>query len=274
MMNGRYMKIEFCSLSSGSNGNVTYLAAGGTRVLVDAGLTGQAISKKLAQIDVLAETIDAILITHEHSDHIVGAGVLSRRHRIPIYATEATWQTRAMSRLVGEVPPALRRVFDSGSEFFVGQIGVSAIPILHDAAEPVAFRLHAGSNSVSVATDMGKVPKSVLRALAGSDLILLESNHDPDMVLHNSRYPQFLKQRILGSLGHLSNLMCAHTLGELQGTGVRHALLGHLSQDNNTPELALQTVSQELARQGLTPGQDIRLDMTFRDRVGALYTLG
>jgi len=273
MKNGLPMKIEFCSLNSGSNGNVTYIAAGGTRLLVDAGLPGQAIVKKLAQIDVLSKTIDAILITHEHSDHITGAGVLSRKYRIPIYANEATWQTGAMRRLVGEVPPGLRRVFDSGSEFYIGQLGISAIPILHDTADPVAFRVHAGSRSVAVATDMGRVPKQVLKALSGTDLLLLESNHDPDMVLHNSRYPQFLKQRILGTLGHLSNQVCAATLGSLQATGVGHALLGHLSHDNNTPELALQTVSQGLESLGLKPGRDIKLDMTYRDRVGALYTL-
>lgn len=267
------MRIEFCSLNSGSNGNVTYVAAGDTRVLVDAGLNGQAIAGKLAQLDVLPETLSAILITHEHSDHITGAGVLSRKYRIPVYANEATWETPAMRRLVGEVPAGLRRVFDTGSEFYIGKLGVLSIPIPHDTADPVAFRLYAGSRSVAVATDMGRVPKAVLKALAGSDLVLLESNHDPDMVLNNLRYPQFLKQRILGSLGHLSNLACALTLGSLYETGVRHALLGHLSHDNNTPELALQTVSQELDRQGLKPGRDILLDMTWRDKASGFYTL-
>lgn len=267
------MKIEFCSLNSGSNGNVTYIAAGDTRLLVDAGLPGSAIGKKLAQIEVLPESITAILITHEHADHISGAGVLARKYRIPLYANEATWQTAAMRRLVGEVPANLRRVFDSGSEFFIGDLGVAAIPIQHDTVEPVAFRLFAGKRSVAVATDMGRVPKAVLRALSGTDLLLLEANHDPDMVLHNSRYPQFLKQRIMGSLGHLSNQVCATTLFSLYETGVRHALLGHLSHDNNTPELALTTVSQTLDRQGLRPGQDIKLDLTYRDRVGSLYTL-
>ena len=267
------MKIEFCSLNSGSNGNVTFISAGNIRLLVDAGLPGNAICKKLAQIDVLPETIDAILITHEHSDHITGAGVLSRKYHIPVYANEATWQTNAMRRLVGEVPPGLRRVFESDSEFYIGDAGVFPISIPHDTAEPVAFRIYAGSRSVAVATDMGRVPKKVLKALSATDLLLLESNHDPDMVLHNIRYPAFLKQRILGTRGHLSNLTCALTLISLYETGVRHALLGHLSQDNNTPELALHTVTQELERQGLKTGADIRLDMTWRDRVGGFYTL-
>lgn len=267
------MKLEFCSLTSGSSGNATYIATASTRVLVDAGVPGRTISQKLAQIDVLPETLDAILITHEHSDHIVGAGVLARKHRIPIFANEATWQTSAMRRLVGEVPPHLRRVFETESEFFIGDLGVLPIPIPHDTVEPVAFRIYAGKHSVAVATDMGRVPGKVVKALAGTDLILLESNHDPDMVLHNLRYPEYLKKRILGSRGHLSNFTCAETLGQLQGTGVRRALLGHLSQDNNTPELALKTVGDALVGLGLRPGVDIHLDMTWRDRVGGLYTI-
>ncbi|NLX82797.1 MAG: MBL fold metallo-hydrolase [Clostridiales bacterium] len=265
--------MTFCSLTSGSSGNATYIATNTTRVLVDAGVPGRTLSNKLAQIDILPETIDAILITHEHADHITGAGVLSRKHHIPIYANEATWQTPAMRRLVGEVPVGLRRIFESGAEFYIGDLGVLPIIIPHDTVEPVAFRLYAGNRSVAVATDMGRVPKKVLKALASTDLVLLESNHDPDMLLHNTRYPDYLKKRILGAHGHLSNLTCAQTLAALFETGVNRALLGHLSADNNTPELALQTVSQELRQKGLKPGVDIHLDMTWRDRIGGLYTL-
>ena len=267
------MKLEFCSLNSGSNGNATYLAYRDTRVLVDAGLTGRVLAGALAQLHVLPETLDAILITHEHSDHILGDGVLSRRYHIPVYANEATWQTAAMRRMVGEVPPGLRRVFDSEAEFLIGDIGVQPIPISHDAAEPVAFRLFAGSRSVSVATDMGRVTRPVLRALSGSDLVLLESNHYPEMLRHNARYPESLKQRIMSARGHLSNLSCALALMDLYQQGTRQALLGHLSQDNNTPELAMHTVSEELRRQGLRPGSDIHLEMTYRDRVGGRFTL-
>lgn len=271
--NGNMMKIEFCSLNSGSNGNATFAAAGRTRLLIDAGLPGRRITQALESIDVLPETIDAILVTHEHSDHIQGVGVLSRKYHIPVYANEGTWETSAMRRIVGEIPPGMRRVFQSEDDFYIGDFGVMPMPISHDSADPVAFRLFAGSRSVSVATDMGRVPKKVLRFLAGSDLVLLESNHDPDMVLGNVRYPEALKRRILGARGHLSNIVCAQTLMGLYETGVHHALLGHLSQDNNTPELAMHTVQTELIRQGLKPGVDIRLDLTWRDRIGGYYTL-
>jgi len=265
------MKLEFCSLNSGSNGNVSFVSAGGTRLLIDAGLPGRSITGMLDQIGVLPETLSGILVTHEHLDHVKGVGVLSRKYRIPVYANEGTWQ--AMYRTVGEVQPHLRRVFESGTDFFVGDIGVMPIPISHDTVDPVAFRLYAGNRSVAVATDMGRVTKQVLRHLSGTDLILLESNHDPQMLEHNARYPEALKRRILGTRGHLSNLSCAQTLLALHETGVRQALLGHLSQDNNTPELAMQTVRDELNRQGVRPDQDIRLEMAWRDRVGGYFTI-
>lgn len=265
------MKLSICSLNSGSNGNATYIAAGNTRLLVDAGLPGRSITQALEQIDVLPETLGGILVTHEHSDHIKGVGVLARKYRIPVYANEATWQK--MHRIVGELPAHLRRVFETENDFHIGDINVLPIPIPHDTVEPVAFRLFAGSRSVAVATDMGRVTKKILKHLSGSDLVLLESNHDPEMLLHNARYPLVLKQRIMGGRGHLSNMVCAQALMGLYESGVRHALLGHLSHDNNTPELALTTVTEELKRQGLKPGLDIRLDMTYRDRVGGFYTL-
>lgn len=265
------MKLEFCSLNSGSNGNTSYVAAGNTRLLIDAGLPGRSIVGMLEQIKVLPETINGILVTHEHSDHVKGVGVLSRKFHIPIYANEATWQ--AMKRTVGEVPPHLRRVFETESDFMVGDIGVFPIPISHDTVEPVAFRLYAGNRSVAVATDMGRVSKQTLRYLSGTDLILLESNHDPEMLRHNERYPEQLKRRIMGTRGHLSNMSCAETLLHLQGTGVRQALLGHLSEDNNTPELAMQTVLEEMIRQGVKPGRDIRLEMAWRNRVGGYFSI-
>lgn len=266
------MAIQFCSLGSGSCGNATYICAGGARILVDAGLTGKAAAQALMKLNVLPETLNAILVTHEHVDHVRGVGVLSRRYRVPVYANAPTWE--AMGRLVGEVPPPLRRVFQTGEDFFVGDLSVLPFPIPHDTVEPVAFRVFHGGLSVAVATDMGRVSGKVLRHLSGTDLVLLESNHDPDMLLHNERYTASLKQRIMGNYGHLSNAACAAALLRLFESGVRHALLGHLSQDNNTPELAMRTVEEELIHNGVHPGRDIFLDMAWRDRMGELYTIG
>lgn len=265
------MKLEVCSLFSGSSGNATYIAAGDTRILVDAGHSGKIITQALAGIGVLPETLSAILVTHEHSDHVKGVGVLSRKYRIPVYANEGTWEK--MARSVGELPDAQRRIFVTDDDFYVGNLGVQPIAIPHDAQDPVAFRLYAGGRSVSIATDMGQVSKQLLKRLAGSDLLLLESNHDEEMLLHNPRYAEALKRRILGTRGHLSNHSCAMALIRLRETGVSKVLLGHLSEENNTPELAMNTVSQTLIEEGLRPGQDIFLEMTWRDRAGGYYSI-
>lgn len=265
------MKFQLCSLNSGSCGNATYIAAGDTRLLVDAGLSGKAITQALAQIGVMPEMLSGILVSHEHIDHVRGIGVLARRYHLPVYANYRTWQ--AMYRLIGEVPAAQRRIFESEQDFFIQDLNILPFVIPHDTPEPVAFRVHHGNHSVAVATDMGCVPKRVLKHLAGTDLVLLESNHDPDMLEHNERYPLMLKRRIMGTNGHLSNQDCGETLIKLSDSGVRYALLGHLSQDNNTPEMAIQTVTETLIKGGLTPGRDILVDMTWRDRVGALYTI-
>ncbi len=265
------MKLEFCSLSSGSSGNSTYVAAGNTRLLIDAGLSGKAISGALESIGVLPESLSAILVTHEHIDHIKGVGILSRKYRVPVYANELTWEK--MARTVGEIPIGLRRVFETENDFYVDDLGVRPIAITHDTVEPVAFRVFAGGRSVAVATDMGAVPKRVIKQLAGVDLLLMESNHDIDMLKQNPRYSETLKRRILGTRGHLSNDSCAIALMELYESGVKHVLLGHLSQDNNTPELAMSTVSNALSDKGLRPGEDIHLEMTWRDRPSGFYSL-
>ena len=265
------MKLEFCSLNSGSNGNSTYVAAGNTRVLVDAGLSGKTILGALDTIGMLPETLSAILVTHEHIDHIKGVGILSRKFHIPVYANAYTWEK--MYRIVGDIPAAQRRVFETDNDFYIGDLAVMPFAIPHDTVDPVAFRLYAGGRSVAVATDMGYTPKSVIKHLAGSDLVLLESNHDVEMLSSNDRYPLSLIKRILGKHGHLSNSTCAETLMRLYETGVSKALLGHLSQDNNTPELAMRTVSDILSGEGLRPGQDILLEMTWRDRVSGYYTI-
>lgn len=265
------MQLTFCPLFSGSSGNCAYVEAGNTRILIDAGISGKAVTEALAQIDVLPETIQGILITHEHSDHVKAAGILSRKYRIPIYANEPTWN--AMARQIGDVWPGQRRIFDSGEDFFIGDLSISSFQIPHDAAEPVGYRVFAGGHSVSTATDMGYLTKDVLKRIAGSDIVLLESNHDPDMLLQNPRYSQTLKKRILGRFGHLSNEMCAEGILKLYETGVRHIVLGHLSAENNTPELALETSVRMACDRGILIGQELFIDMAWRDRVGGLYTV-
>ena len=177
------MQMIFCPLYSGSSGNALFVQAGNTRLLIDAGKSGKCIREALLSIGVDPATLNAILVTHEHSDHIAGVGVLCRKYHIPVLANAPTWN--AMARKVGEIPPGMRLTFDSHSDFYLGDIGVAPFLIPHDAAEPVGFRLYHGALSISTATDLGRFTKALREQLSGSNLVLLESNHDPDMLRRN-----------------------------------------------------------------------------------------
>ena len=261
----------FCPLYSGSSGNCTYVSDGKTGILIDAGLSGKQIMDALAQIGVLPETLSGIIITHEHSDHVKGAGILSRRFHLPIYANEGTW--RGMARQVGQIPAGMNRTFDTGRDFYIEGLAVHPFAIPHDANDPVGFRVYAGARSVATATDMGYVRKEVLETLRGADMVLFESNHDPDMLRNNPHYTSALKQRIQGRHGHLSNEDCARGICALTERDVRHVVLGHLSGENNTPELAMETSLSVLSREGITPNEDICLYMAWRDHVGQVYSI-
>ena len=265
------MDMKFCPLYSGSSGNALYAEYGETRLLIDCGKSGRMILEALRYIGVDPASLNAILITHEHTDHIAGAGVLARKLRIPVYATAGTWL--AMEKKIGQIPESCKRFIERDQDFYIGRLGVAPFPIPHDAAEPVGFRLWGGRFSVSTATDLGYFPQGVLDAVSGSDLILLESNHDPDMLKANPHYSQALKTRILGRHGHLSNATCAEAAVLLRETGVRNLILGHLSGENNTPRLALETTETRCELEGMVLGQDICIDLAYRDRIGNLYTL-
>ena len=266
------MDMIFCPLYSGSSGNALFVQYGATRLLIDAGKPGKTVASALELIGVEPASLDGVLITHEHSDHIAGAGVLCRRYRVPVYATEDTW--RAMDGKVGEIPPGLRRTFDKRQDFYLGDIGVVPFAIPHDAADPVGYRLWGGQASIATATDLGYFSKGVREAVGGSSLVLLESNHDPDMLRHNDHYNERLKQSILGNRGHLSNAACADALLQIVESGTKNVILGHLSRENNTPSLAYHISEDRMTREGIRLGQDLTLDVALRDRVGNIYTLG
>jgi len=264
------MPFVFCPLFSGSSGNALYLAAGDTRLLIDAGVPAKSVLAALGELGVAPETLNGILITHEHGDHIRGAGALSRKLNLPVYASAGTWD--AMDGKLGEVAPRNQRAFRAGEDFFVRDIGVEAFSIPHDAADPVGFSLLHQGRKVTVATDLGHIQTSWMRAAACADLLLIESNHDLRM-LETGSYPQHLKTRIRGRNGHLSNADCGKALCELAATGVRTCVLGHLSPENNLPELAYATVRDALAGQGIRCGEDFHLDIAWRDKISTYYTI-
>lgn len=255
--------IQLASLFSGSSGNAIYITNGNTNILVDAGLSGKRIEESISSIDGNIRNIQAILISHEHSDHILGAGVLSRRYGIPVYANLKTWE--AMRSELKRVNAECVRTFVTGEPFKIGDIEVCSFHTPHDAAESVGFNFSYRHKKVTIATDIGHINKTLLASLEGSDMILLESNHDIEM-LKVGRYPWPLKQRILGDFGHLCNDIAAKVVAYLALKGTRKFLLGHLSKENNFPELALETVNSALREKSIVAGRDVYVSVASRDR--------
>jgi phosphoribosyl 1,2-cyclic phosphodiesterase len=256
--------LKLASLYSGSSGNSIYISSKSTHILVDAGLSGKRIEKSMASIGESIKNIQAILISHEHMDHILGAGVLSRRYGIPIYANEKTWEAMRVS--LKKIDPDCIRIFLTGQPFKIGDIEVNTFSTPHDAIEPVGFNFCCNKKKVTIATDIGHIHKSLLNNLVGSDMILLESNHDIEM-LKVGRYPWPLKQRIMSDKGHLCNDMAAKVVAYLAANGTKKFLLGHLSKENNFPELAFQTVKNALTEKSVAAGRDVYVGIAYRDRV-------
>lgn len=262
--------VRFVPLFSGSSGNATYISCGDTRILVDAGLSGARIKAELARAGADAAALTGILITHDHADHIAGAGVLSRRFDLPVFATEGTW--RIMEQKIGAVALKNVRIIEPGQDFYLGAANVLPFSIPHDAAQPVGFAIGIGGARLAIATDMGYMAKAAFAAIAGADVVLLESNYDEDM-LKAGPYPYDLKKRILSRKGHLSNDDAAQTCLHLVESGVKQILLGHLSKDNNFPELAYQTSAQLLMQCGVELGRDAQLGVARRDGMTDVFRI-
>lgn len=250
------------------------MQAGDARVLIDAGLSGRAVERALCEIGVGVDTLNAILVTHEHSDHIAGVGVLSRRWNLPVYATEDTWVAMDEKSCMRGVSLPNRRAFSNREAFYIGNLAVAPFPIPHDAADPVGFSLMNGGRKICVATDLGHIAGEWMHALEEANIVLLEANHDLELLRASTRYHARLKSRILGRKGHLSNGDSGTALTRLAEGGLRHVVLGHLSAETNSPELAHNTVCSVLREAGIQPGTDIQVDLAHRDRIGSLYEIG
>lgn len=241
--------MRLVSLGSGSSGNCIYVGDDNTHILVDVGLSGKRTEEGLNQIGLTLSDIDAILITHEHSDHIGGLGVISRKYGIPICATRGTFEgIRAASKSIksiGEIDSSLFRPVEAEMPFLVNDLEIDPFRISHDAREPVAYRFYENEKKAAIVTDIGVYDQKIVDALQGFDILFLEANHDINM-LQVGPYPYLLKQRILSERGHLSNEACGRLLSRLLHDGMRYIELGHLSQENNLPELAYETVKLEV----------------------------
>ncbi|MDR1101717.1 MAG: MBL fold metallo-hydrolase [Clostridiales bacterium] len=264
--------MRFCALSSGSSGNSAFLEHKNVRVLIDCGRSGKHIEAALREIGENAEDLRGILVTHEHIDHIRGVGVLARRFNLPVYATCGTWEAMARSGQIGEIPERNVRRFNCGDEVDFGAFCAKSFRTPHDAAQPVGYRFELGAKSVVVATDIGHVSAEVEENIYGADVALLESNHDIDM-LEQGEYPPYLKLRILGENGHLSNRAAAGIAAKMVKSGTSHLILGHLSEKNNTPELARREVFEAMDKIKAKVGQDVKIGVASRHCVSELIAL-
>ncbi len=255
----------FCSLFSGSSGNCLFLKSDHTKILIDAGLSFKKIFCALSYIGENPSELSGILISHEHSDHIRGAGITSRKLNIPIYATSKTWEE--LKKTIGDVDNENIKYFSKDQSFDIGDICINPFSIPHDAVDPVGFNFFINNKKVTTATDIGHINDTLLKNFENSDLLFIEANHDIGM-LKMGRYPWDLKMRILGDNGHLSNEVAGDIVVRMTNMGTTKFLLGHLSHENNFPELAFQTVYNKLCTNNIKINSDIFLEIALRDKIG------
>lgn len=262
--------MRLCSIASGSSGNCIYVGSEATHLLVDAGISGKRTEEGLAGLGLTGRDLDGILITHEHSDHIKGLSTLAKKYEIPIYATGGTIQAiqAGITRgKLGWIDPELFQEIREDRKFTVKDLTVNPMKISHDAAQPVAYRIGYGSRHIGICTDLGTYNDYTVECLKGMDVLLLEANHDVHMLQVGS-YPYYLKQRILGDRGHLSNENSGRLLCRVLHDGLKEIILGHLSKENNLPELAYEAVRMEI-NMGDNPykASDFKLTVARRDEV-------
>lgn len=250
--------MKFCSLTSGSSGNCQYIETDNARILIDAGLSGKAIEKNLAEIGVDPSSLDAIFVTHEHMDHIQGVGVLARRYQLEVFANENTWL--AMDSTVKRIDSSNRKVFENDQAFFYKDLAIYPMSIFHDCVQGTGYILEQKNKKISVLTDTGWVNTNMMDKMAGSNLYYLESNHDIEM-LQTGPYPRVLKERISSNRGHLSNDHAAQVLGKLLQRKGEHVVLAHLSGENNLPLIAARTTRDHLAGKKIHEGIDFILEV-------------
>ncbi len=265
--------MRLCSIASGSSGNCIYVGSGATHLLVDTGISGKRVEAGLNSLELTGRDIDGILITHEHSDHISGLGVLSRKYNIPIFATRGT--IKAILKGGGKNAPdaELFNEIEADSKIIIKDLTVNPMRISHDSAEPVAYRIGYGKKKVAICTDLGVYNDYTVECLKGVNALLLEANHDVNM-LQVGPYPYYLKQRVLGDRGHLSNENSGRLLNRILHDNLETIVLGHLSKENNMPELAYEAVRMEITM-GDCPyrAEDFRLMVAERSEPSAVIAV-
>lgn len=251
----------FCSLYSGSSGNSIFVGNNNSKVLIDAGMSGKHIENALKEIEENPNGLDGIFITHEHIDHIKGVGVLSRKYNIPIYANAETWDK--LKGTIGNVKEENIKII-TNNKIEIKDMLITRFDIPHDAVKPSGYTVEINNKKVGIATDLGHFTKEISDNIKDCEVILLESNHDIEMVKFGP-YPYSLKRRILSNVGHLSNEDCGRAIIEIMGDKQKKIILGHLSHNNNYPDLAYETVKNILLEEKMSLEKDIFLELARRD---------
>ena len=261
--------LKFCSLYSGSTGNSLFIESDNVKLLVDSGVSAKKVEDGLNSIGVNINDIDAILVTHEHSDHIQSLGTISKKFNIPVYANQKTWDAMPLQK--DKITDNNIRLFNNEDKFEIGDFVIHPFSIPHDSANPCGFSFLCDKNKFSIATDLGHMTNNIIDNLEGSSFLFLEANYDPE-VLKCSRYPYLLKTRISGPNGHLSNKLAGQTISHLINCGLYKVILGHLSKENNFPELALHTVLDELATKSYS-NDSVNLSVASREHPSDFFEI-
>lgn len=265
--------MRLCSIASGSSGNCIYVGSDTTNILVDTGISGKKVEFGLNALDLTMKDLDGIFVTHEHSDHVKGLGVIARKCGIPIYATAGTIRAMEENGSLGKMPEGIFHTIQEDVSCKIGDLEVRPFQISHDAAQPVGYCVHHGEKKVGIATDMGTYDEYIVDNLTGLDALVLEANHDVNMLQVGS-YPYYLKRRILGKRGHLSNEDAGKLLCRLLHDNMKDIFLGHLSKENNYEALAYETVCAEVTM-GDNPykADDFCIRVARRDEVSKVVTI-
>jgi phosphoribosyl 1,2-cyclic phosphodiesterase len=265
--------MRLCSIASGSSGNCIYVGSEATHLLVDVGISGKRTEEGLNSLGLTGRDLDGIFITHEHADHISGLGVIARKYGIPIYATRGTIDAMMEYSNLGKVDTSLFHEVQADKKLTIKDLVVNPMKISHDAAQPVAYRISYGNRKVGICTDLGVYDDYTVECLKGMDALLIEANHDVHMLQAGS-YPYYLKQRILGDKGHLSNENSGRLLCRILHDGLQNIILGHLSKENNLPDLAYEAVRMEITM-GDNPykANDFKMQVAKRMEVSPIVNI-
>lgn len=262
--------MKVITLASGSKGNCTYIESEKVKLLVDCGISMSEVETKLKIIGVDPAQIYAILITHEHSDHIKSVGAFARKYGCFVFALSTEWEV--LDKKLGKLDD-VQKVKFALNNFFVQDITISPFQLSHDAHSCVGYSFYNQGNKISIATDFGVPSNNILQNLKDSNILIIEANHDENLLLNNPKYSTVLKQRILSSKGHISNKTCASIIQKIFTPNLTQIILAHLSEENNTPNLAYETVKSELEKYGLIEGKHLYIDVASQHNMGHLFEL-